>query len=140
DDQLVGGIVEDPRSRAASLAGGAGLGVAHVPDDVVVNLVGVGGHLHVDARADRHDVGEHVARHAAVGVADVEPDRVGVPHVAHHVAAEEQTAGVVELGPGRFPAAFGVGPAAPLAEVVFDEGVARAHATDAFDPAAANRI
>ena len=83
---------------------------------------------------------KHVAGDAAVGVAAVEPDGVGVADVADDVAAEEHVAGAVELGPGGFPGAFGVRPAAPLDEIVFDEGVLGSHAADAFDAAVADRV
>ena len=97
-------------------------------------------HLHVNGGADGEDVGEDVAGDAAVDVAAVEPDCVGVADVADHVAAEEQVVGAVELGSGGFPAALGVGPAAPLDEIVFDERVLGSHAADAFDAAVANGV
>ena len=53
DDELVGGIVEDARSRASSLPRRAWLGVADIPDDIVVDLVLLRIHLHVDGGADR---------------------------------------------------------------------------------------
>ena len=72
---------------------------------------GVAVHLHVNGGADGEDVGEHIAGDAAVGVAAVEPDGVGMADMADDVAAEEQVAGAVELGPGGFPRAFGIRPA-----------------------------
>ena len=140
DDQTIAGVDEDARSRASSLAGRARLGVANVPNDIVVDLVLLEIHLHVYGGADGEDVGEHVAGDAAVDVAAVEPDPVGVADMADHVAAEEQVVGAVELGSGGLPAAFGVRPAAPLDEIVLDEGVLGSHAADAFDAAIANGV
>ena len=78
----------------------------------------------MDGGANGQHVGEHIAGDAAVGVAAVEPDGVGVADVADDVVAGKHVAGTVELGGGGFPGAFGVGPAAPFDEVVLDEGIA----------------
>ena len=139
-DQTIAGIDEHARSRASSLAGRARLGVANVPNDIVVDLVQFEVHFHVYGGADGEDVGEHVAGDAAVGVAAVEPDRVGVADMADHVAAEEQVLGAVELGCGGFPAAFGVGPAAPLDEIIFDERIRVPMPPMAFDAAVAEGV
>ena len=66
--------------------------------------------------------------------------RVGMADVPDHVAAEEHVLGAVELGSGGFPAAFGVRPAAPLDEIVFDQGVLGSHAADTFDAAVADGV
>ena len=83
DDQVVRGVVENARPRATALAGRAGLGVANVPYDVVVDRVLARVHLHVHGGADRQDVGEDVAGDAAVGVVDVPPGGVGMAHVPY---------------------------------------------------------
>ena len=46
----------------------------------------------------------------------------------------------MELDSGGFPAAFGIGPATPLDEVVFNERVGSSHAADAFNTAVADGI
>src|SRR6185503_15377115 len=140
DHQLVAGIDKDARTRASALAGSAGLRIAHVPDNVVVDLVLLGVHLHMNSGGNAEDIGEYVARDAAIGIATVEPDRVGVADMAYYVAAEQHVLGAVELGPGSFPSAFGVSPSAPLDKVVFNQRVLRTHAADAFNAAVANGV
>ena len=119
--RLIAGVDENARSRTSSLAGRARLGVADVPDDIIVDLVLFEVHLHMNGGADGEDVGENIAGDAAVDVAAIEPERVGMADMPDHVAAEEQVFGTVELGSGGFPCAFGVCPAAPLHEIVLNE-------------------
>src|SRR5207248_827512 len=116
---VVGGIVEDAGPRASSLAGRSRLGVAHVPDDVVVNGVLGRVHLHVNGGADRQDVGENILGDTAVGVADVPPSGISVAYMPDHIAAEQHVFGAVEFGSGGFPAPLGIGPAAPFDQIVF---------------------
>ena len=61
-------------------------------------------------------------------------------NVSHHVAPEEQIAGAVELGAGRFPRALGILPTHPFDEIVLDQRVGGSHAADAFDADIAQRI
>ena len=61
DDQVVGGMDEDAGTRATALAGRAGLGVADVPNEVVVNLVLLLGGLDVNGGADGEHIGKDIA-------------------------------------------------------------------------------
>src|SRR5205814_9096788 len=119
DDEIVGGIVEDARPRATALPRRTGLGIADIPDDIVVERVLPQVHLHVNGGADRQDVGEDVPGDAAIDVVDVPPGGIGMAHVPYHVAAEQHVLRAVEFGAGGLPAAFGVRPAAPFDQIVF---------------------
>src|SRR5579872_4842875 len=103
---MIAGVDEYARSRAPSLAGCSRLCVTNVPDDVVIDLVLLPVHLHVHRRTYRQDVGKYTWREPAVCVAAVEPDRIPVPYVTDHVAAEEHVVSAVKFGSGRFPFAF----------------------------------
>jgi hypothetical protein len=78
DDLALRGVQEDAGARRAALAGCARLGIADVPDDVVVDLVGRETHLHVYGSADGEHIGEHIGGDAAIGIADIQPQRIGV--------------------------------------------------------------
>ena len=123
NDQMIGGVDEDARSRTSSLAGRAWLGVADIPNDIIVDLVLFEIHFHVNGGADGEDVGENIAGDAAVDVATIEPERVGMADMPDHIAAEKQVCAKWNLAPAASHAALGVCPAAPLDEIVFDDGV-----------------
>ncbi len=140
DDEVVGGVDENPGAGAASLTGRAGFGVADVPDEVVVNLVLLLGGFDVDGRADGEDVREDIAGDAAIDVAAVEPEAIGVPDMANDIIAKQHVSGVVKLGAGGFPGALGVRPADPFNQVALEEDILGALAADALDAAVANGV
>src|SRR5690606_2822207 len=140
DDLILRGVQEDAGTGGAALPWRAGFRVAHVPDDIVVDLVRLEAHLHVNRGAHGQHVRQYVAGDAAVRVAEVEPQCIGVANVPHDVAAEEQVASAMELRAGRFPRALGVLPPDPFDEIVLDERIGRAHAADAFDADVANGV
>src|SRR5688572_14838088 len=94
----------------------------------------------MDGGSDADDVGEDIPGYAAIDVVDIPPGRVGVAHVTYHVAPEEHVLGAVELAPGRFPAALGIGPAAPFHQIVFYQCVGGPHPRNTLDSAVAHDV
>src|ERR1035441_9355667 len=98
---------------------------SEVVKDVVVDLV------EFVAAFDVNSVGIHIARNigkdvagnAIVGVADVEPDAVGMTDVANHVIAEEQIAGAMHLGAARLRHPGCILPADPFEKILLDQNV-----------------
>ena len=99
------------------------IAACEVGEDVVVDLVQ--GIAAFDVNAVRihvaGDIGKEVAGNAHIGVADVEPDAVGVPNMADHVVAEEEIVRHVHLGPGGLRHHGRILPADPLEQVLFHQ-------------------
>jgi hypothetical protein len=68
DDLPFGSVQKNSGTGGAALAQCAGLGVADIPDDIVVDLILGAVHFHVDAGADSYDVRKDISSYSAIGV------------------------------------------------------------------------
>src|SRR5581483_4175025 len=121
-DLVFGRVKENPGTAGAALTSRAGLRIADVPNDVVIDLICLAVHLHVDGSTDSEHIGEDIGGNAAVPVVAIQPERVGMPNVTNDIAAKEEVARTMELDARSFPGALGVLPAYPLDQIVLDEG------------------
>jgi hypothetical protein len=67
----LGSVQKNSGTRGAALARCAGLGVADIPDDIVIDLILGAIHFHVDAGADSHDVRKDISSDSAIDVSTV---------------------------------------------------------------------
>ena len=114
-----------------------------VIEDVVVDFVELVAAFNVNGMRIyiARNIGEYVAGDAIVGVADIEPDAVGMPDVANDIIAEQQIVGAVHLGAARLRHHGRVLPADPLEKILLDQHILRtAGSAQALNAAVAEDI